>query len=187
LLSVPGEQLLQRYLPRYQFAERHAALIAAPPAAVLDAVSCLERDADPLVRFFIRLRELPARCLGRKLDGQPAFGMHCFTRLERLGNVELAYGLAGEFWRAAYGLQPLADAAAFLALEQSTLPRLLLHFSTEPVGEQTRLHTETRVYCPGKVSLLKFAPYWYLIRPVSGLIRQRMLRSIRLALAASPD
>ncbi|WP_306301746.1 phospholipase D-like domain-containing protein [Komagataeibacter kakiaceti] len=39
--------------------------------------------------------------------------------------------------------------------------------------------TETRVFCPTPAVLWRFAPYWYLIRPVSGLIRQRMLAMLR--------
>jgi hypothetical protein len=43
----------------------------------------------------------------------------------------------------------------------------------------TLLVTETRVFCPDRASLLKFTPYWLLIRPVSGLIRRRILSSIK--------
>ncbi|WP_223920280.1 hypothetical protein [Aeromonas caviae] len=39
--------------------------------------------------------------------------------------------------------------------------------------------TQTRVFCPDLACRLKFAPYWYLIRPVSGLIRRRILGAIK--------
>ena len=48
-------------------------------------------------------------------------------------------------------------------------------FLAEPVGENTLLTAETRVYCPDRYSLLRFTPYWLAIRPVSGLLRRRML------------
>jgi hypothetical protein len=35
------------------------------------------------------------------------------------------------------------------------------------------------LFCPTPVMRRKFAPYWYVIRPVSGLIRRRMLGRIR--------
>ncbi|WP_201742261.1 hypothetical protein [Mangrovicoccus ximenensis] len=35
--------------------------------------------------------------------------------------------------------------------------------------------TETRVFCLDRAAERAFAPYWYLIRPVSGLIRRRLL------------
>jgi hypothetical protein len=49
----------------------------------------------------------------------------------------------------------------------------------DPIG--TLLTTETRVFCPDPYSLVRFAPYWVLIRIPSGLIRRRTLRAIRTA------
>ncbi|EGH05146.1 hypothetical protein PSYAE_24927, partial [Pseudomonas amygdali pv. aesculi str. 0893_23] len=43
----------------------------------------------------------------------------------------------------------------------------------------TRLVTETRVQCLDAVALRQFRPYWYLIRPFSGLIRRRVLKAIQ--------
>jgi hypothetical protein len=49
------------------------------------------------------------------------------------------------------------------------------------------LVTHTRVHCPDEAQRRRFAPYWFAIRPVSGLIRQRLLRRIaQLARATSP-
>jgi hypothetical protein len=55
----------------------------------------------------------------------------------------------------------------------------VIGFLAEPVDENTLLTTETRVYCPDRYSLLMFTPYWLAIRPVSGVLRRRMLRTIR--------
>ncbi|GAA0545419.1 hypothetical protein GCM10008941_26660 [Rhizomicrobium palustre] len=46
---------------------------------------------------------------------------------------------------------------------------------------QTRLVTETRVHCANRSARLRFTPYWLLIRPVSGLLRQRTLSAIKKA------
>ena len=40
------------------------------------------------------------------------------------------------------------------------------------------LTTQTRVHCLDADALRRFTSYWYLIRPVSGLIRRRMLKAI---------
>ena len=57
--------------------------------------------------------------------------------------------------------------------------RLVINFAIAPQPDgQLLLSTETRVYCPDRASLLRFAPYWALIRPVSGWIRRRMLAGI---------
>ncbi len=178
--------LLHSQLPQYQFAERHQRLVAASPQAVMQALAQLPQWQDPWVNRFIALRELPGRLAARlgytnALPHKPPFGLHEFTLLAQ-GEHERVWGLAGEFWRSDYGLQPIADAASFAAL---TCPRLVLGFtvSAQPDG-QTLLSTVTRVHCPDVASYRRFWPYWYLIRPVSGLIRQRSLRAVaQLALA----
>lgn len=176
------------YLPAYQFVERHQRQIAASRAQVMHALQQLPTWQDPWVRRFIQLRELPARLAARlgyrnALTQRAPFGLHEFTLLA-CNSEEIVWGLAGHFWRGDYGLQPVADAAAFAALRQ--VPRLVLSFSICPLAaDRVLLCTETRVCCPHRGSYYRFLPYWYLIRPVSGLIRQRTLRAVaRLASTA---
>lgn len=152
------------YLPTYQFAERHQRQIAASAAQVMRA-----------------LQQLPTRLAARlgqhnALAQRPPFGLHEFTLLA-CNSEEIVWGLAGDFWRGDYGLRSVADAAAFTALTQ--VPRLVLSFSIRPLAaDRVWLHTETRVCCPDRGSYYRFLPYWYLIRPVSGLLRQRALRAV---------
>ncbi len=173
--------LIERLLPRYQFAEQHALVVAASPAAVLDAIPASLAQDDPLVQAFINLREAPSRLLARfgrasALPQRP-MGLHNFTWLGRDGDHEIAYGLAGHFWHADYGLVPVADAGAFEALR--AVPRLVLNFSAVAAPGGTLLTTQTRVDCPDAATRRRFTPYWLLIRPVSGLIRRRMLQRVR--------
>ena len=152
--------LIDRYLPRYQFHEHHSRPLAATPARAMAAVQ----------------PPRAARC--RRLT-RPPFGLDDFTLLDRDGDRELAYGLIGRFWRAGYDLIPCADGPAFLACQDSGAARLVINFAIAPQPDgQLLLSTETRVYCPDRASLLRFAPYWALIRPVSGWIRRRMLAGI---------
>lgn len=179
----PAERLLERFLPAYQFSERHTLQVSVPPHQLMARIETVLREPDPLVGRLIALREAPAR-LWQRLGGQgrlPArpFGLDDFTLLERDGDDELVFGLAGEFWRADYGLTPLADAQDFQALQH--VPRLALHFGATPVGTGTLLCTSTRVHCPDAASLRRFTPYWYLIRPVSGFIRRRLLQRVARA------
>ena len=184
--------LAQRYLPNYQFIEKHSLPIDAAPADVLDAVERLTHADDPLVRFFMRLRESPARLLARMgrsnaLVDRPMFGLHEFTRLERLDDRSLAYGLVGRFWRSDFALERIADAAQFSAFARPGIAKLVLSFrcTTDELGK-TLLSTETRVFCPDARSRWLFTPYWLLIRPVSGLIRRRMLSQIRQHMRVRP-
>lgn len=177
--------LIDQLLPRYQFSEKHQLLTRATPAALLDAALRPEISEDPWTRRFIQLRELPNRVWGALggrsgLQRQPAFGIHNFTPLGREGDQEVAIGLVGKFWQADYGQAPIADATAFTQFAEPGVAKLVLNFSTEATGDDTTwLRTETRVFCNDPVSLRRFTPYWWLIRPVSGLIRKRLLARIR--------
>jgi hypothetical protein len=172
---------IDEFLPAYQFSERHSRRVASDPLTILDAVASYRPDADPLFKVMIGLREFPMRLLRRSADAPRPFGLHNFTLLGRTEEATV-YGLIGQFWKMDYGLHPLADGDAFKAFRQQGIAKLVLGFAVQrqPDG-LTLLATETRVYCPDRASRLKFTPYWLLIRPVSGLIRRRILSSIKQA------
>ena len=170
--------LIEHYLPRFQFGETHTCLIAAPPEAVLDAVARYRPEQDLIYRLMIALRVLPSRLLG---PSRKTFGFDAFTLLERT-DTALIYGLVGRFWRLDFGLKPIADRAAFLACDRSDVAKLGLGFAVaRDQRGMTRLVTRTCVFCPDLTTRLRFTPYWLLIRPVSGLLRRRMLALIRAA------
>ncbi len=174
-------ELMNRYLPQHQFAEEHSRYIPASPARVLDVVGWPDVVDDPIARTLIALRELPIRLAGRlgyssALRNRPSFGLANFTFLGRDGDHEMAYGLAGRFWRADYGLVEVTDAQAFLALDTTGIAKLVMNFTAEAEASGTRLTTRTRVWCGDEASRRSFKPYWLLIRPASGLIRRRLLR-----------
>jgi hypothetical protein len=180
-----GMALIDDYLPAYQFSERHSRPIAATSERVMAAVSAYRPDNDRFFAAMIGLRELPMR-LSARIAGRPAalpapFGLENFTRLDERPGSEMVYGLVGRFWRRDFGLVAIADGAAFRAFGEPGVAKLALGFIATATGSGTTLATETRVYCPDPVALRRFAPYWYLIRPVSGLIRGRMLAAIQRA------
>lgn len=183
---------MNQLLPEWQFAERHELALpgVTPAQAFANIVPGLSAQ-DPLIQRAIALREIPGRLLrGLGLSGntlpRQAFGFHSFTRLGETPNREVAFGLAGHFWQLDYGLRPVTDATAFAALTDQ--PRLVLNVCVEPVdGKSCHLVTHTRVHCPTDAQRRRFVPYWYAIRPVSGLIRLRLLRRIAsLAHAHNP-
>ena len=177
--------LIDQFLPRFQFHEKHQLLTRADPAAMLDAALRPEVSDDPWTRRFIQLRELPDRVWGALggssgLRHRPAFGIHNFTPLGRNGDQEVAMGLVGKFWQADYGAVAIAGPEAFAKYPDLGVAKLVLNFSTEAADDgRTWLRTETRVFCNDRASLRRFTPYWWLIRPVSGLIRKRLLVRIR--------
>lgn len=177
-----NQTLLDTYLPNYQFSERHFTWVNAAPREVLDVIMDYDFTADGITAVLMTLRRLPGRVLSKVLPHVAVpenFAMRTFTPLARDGDREMAAGLVGRFWRLDGGLVAIADGEAFLRYAEAGVPKLVMNFSAEPDGARTRLSTETRVYCPDRVSQLRFTPYWYLIRLASGLIRRRFLSRIR--------
>lgn len=124
--------LIDRYVAKPHFSERHTLRVRASADAILAAVSAYRADSDPVFRRMIALRELPMR-IGRRLtrprsEAAPPFGIDNFTLMER-GSREIVYGLAGRFWRPDFDLVPLADGRDFLALNEPGLAKLVLNFA----------------------------------------------------------
>ena len=170
--------LIDDFLPHYDFRERHTALVRAPANVILDCVTRQRAQHDPLVRLAIGLRELPSRLMNRS-SSRP-LDLDDFTFLGREGDSELAFGLTGAFWRADYGLLDIGSAEAFKATVRMDVCQLVMSFNVDAnASGASVLSTETRVFCPTAEVRRRFAPYWYIIRPVSGFIRRRMLARVR--------
>ncbi|HWT67427.1 MAG TPA: hypothetical protein VN151_15040, partial [Terracidiphilus sp.] len=154
------------------FREVHTTTARAPSSVILDCVARQRAQDDPIVQLAIRLREFPSRLMGRSRP-RP-LDLEDFTFLGRDGDQGLAFGLTGAFWQADYGLLEVRTLEAFKSVDRLDVCQLVMGFEVEstPSGEAL-LTTETRVFCPTSETRRKFAPYWYIIRPVSGLIRRR--------------
>lgn len=170
--------LIDEHLPRYQFSERHWTRVSASPEEAFRAVVSLDRSPDRLTDFLMALRTVPARLLGRGASGVDMPG---FTPLASDEKSETVAGLVGRFWHLDGGLVPIPDGEAFVRFAETGTPKLVIGFRVTPDPLGTLLTTETRVFCPDRYSLLRFAPYWMLIRVPSGLIRRRTLRAIKAA------
>lgn len=185
-------QLIDKYLPDYSFKEVHFCDVTANTATVIEAAAEYQPHNDRFFRSMIDLRELPMRIgnylSGEKLNKPLPFGLHNFVMLEKQDGVGLAYGLVGRFWRPNFGLITIADGNTFHHFNSAGIAKLILCFSATLQDDgTTRLVTETRVFCPDLACRLKFAPYWYLIRPVSGIIRGRILNDIKKASELAPN
>ncbi|MBH1965198.1 MAG: hypothetical protein I8H77_12725 [Comamonadaceae bacterium] len=181
--------LMDLFLPQYQFTEEHSRYVPASAAHVLDMLERPEVVDDPIARGLIALREMPNRLAGRiglnsSLQNRPSFGIANFVFLGRDGNQELAYGLAGRFWQSDYGLSTLSDAQDFREINPSGIAKLVMNFTAEAEASGTRLTTRTRVWCRDADVHRRFRLYWLLIRPASGLIRRRLLKRAHNAAVA---
>jgi len=171
--------LTNGFLPKYEFSETHSIEIHAELPVVMAAVEAFRPEDDRFFRWAIALRELPMRLRCRGQSKSPAaFGMDNFTLLGCVED-ELVYALAGKLWKSDFGQVKLQGPEAFVVFNEPGSVKLVVAFSCQTVKPMvTQLETQTRVHCLDANALSSFRPYWYLIRPISGWIRRRMLKTI---------
>lgn len=180
-MTSSGPRLSEAVLPEHHFAERHAIEVAATPEGTMAAVARLSLTDDPLARALLRLRALPAALVGGRFAArrEAEFSLRAFTALGQVPGREIAWGLIGRLWRADGGLEAVPDAAAFRAYARPGRVKLVWSFEAEPRGGGTSLATRTRIWCIGAEARRRFAAYWVVVRPWSGLVRRRLLSAVK--------
>ena len=187
--------LLDRFLRAPEFREVHSVWVPASPERALEAVKAVEPRELRLTRILFAVRLLPARLLRRRSDTLArASGISFYELLLAEGFAllaeepgrELVVGVVGRFWSLRGGsARPLRDADDFTRFDEPASARAAMNFSAEPAGDGTLLRTETRVVTTDAAGRRKFARYWRLVRPGSGLIRRDWLRAVRRRLESS--
>jgi hypothetical protein len=179
--------LIDQILPEWDFRERHASTVRASPERALRAAREVTAREAPLFRALIALRGLPARLFGERRHRpadrpilEVALAGGFLLLAEELGR-ELVVGTIGQFWRATGAGGPrVADAAAFLRFREPGFTKAVMNFhATDESRGRARLSTETRIQATDERARLRFALYWTLVRPGSGLIRREWLRAAR--------
>ena len=172
--------LLEELLPEYEFAERHSVPLDVPPGEAVAAAKAATLGEMPLVRALFALRSLPAlvsrgrglpRAKTRPLSEQMVeFG---FVVLRDEAD-EVALGFVGQPWRVTGGTMPkLGSAEEWAAFDEPGFVKAVMNFR----ADGARLSTETRIHATDPASRRRFARYWLVIRPGSGLIRRSWLRA----------
>lgn len=165
--------LIDQWLPGYDFRESHEIRVRAPAATALRAVRELDLARSPVVRLLFRLRGMPGSTL--TVRGMEEKG---FVVLDEAPDREFVLGLIGRFWTPGGDLQSFAP-DEFTRHDTPGYARAAWNFRVEPAPGGCRLGTETRIACNDPRSRRKFAIYWFVVRPFSGLIRREMLRLAR--------
>jgi hypothetical protein len=150
---------LDAFLPAYEFSTRHAVSFTGDPARGDQALRQVTFREVPLVRGLLLARGLGLR---RAEERVLATMVPRATVLEDVPGEGLILTLNGQFWRFR-GRGPEASATAVIDFRASA-------------GSLT---TETRVHVPDPVSRRRFARYWRVVRPFSGIIRMRVLRAAK--------
>jgi hypothetical protein len=157
---------LDKAVPRWQFDERHEIRIAAPPERIYSAIRLVTAGE---IRFFQILTNI--RCLGR-------------CREESILHAPDAKPILDVATHGGFRIL-LDDAPRELVIGTRVAPQALavMNFRIEPDGLVT---TETRVFASTDAARRKFAVYWRLIRPGSGIIRRSWLEAIKRRAEGKP-
>jgi hypothetical protein len=187
--------LIDRYLPRYDFAIVHASVLPARPEECYRAARGVDLLRDPVIRTLLGLRSLPQhlanrlagrhRSVGTTTEPPRTFRLDDMVRYDwvLLGeepNVEIVFGQIGRPWKPvdASSGPPVAP-AAFASFDRPGFAKIAFNIRVEPYGASSSILTaETRVALTDPQSLRRFARYWTLIGPFSALIRRIALRLI---------
>ena len=161
--------LLSEVLPEYDFRERHARRIDAPPERVFAAVRELSADDTPIVRLLFRLRGLRGETARPIFDQMERFGFEVVA--EEPGR-ELVVAAIGQPWKLRGGARPRG--VDFRKFHEPGYAKMALNWRFE----DGTLTTETRVQLTDANARRAFRRYWLVIRPFSGLIRRAWLRAI---------
>lgn len=177
--------LLDRFVPVYQFHERHALPVAAPPADVYRAIGEVSAGEIPLFQTLTAIRRLGRRgpeSILNAPDDAPILDVATRTTFLPLGATPDREVLVGAVvigphgWTRRHARTP----EQFAALDGPGFAKAAMNFLVVPDGRGgSLLSTETRVHATDAAARRRFAAYWRVIYPGSALIRRGWLRAVR--------
>lgn len=181
---------LDRFLPHYDFHERHSIAIDAAPATVLEEARRMTSRDVPVMVALMAIRRLPDLLLARRaprLDSRPVVDQFERAGFMRLATTqdELVFGVVGRFWRPLGDIRPVS-AEDFVGFAEPGWAKAAVNFRAVREGDRTVLSTVTRILATDAAARRRFRCYWRLIYPGSALIRVAWLRAIRRRAEAQP-
>lgn len=155
----PRLKPLDDFLPSYEFAARHGVEVHADAGAAERALREVRFRDVPFARAL-----LFARGLGRGRADEPvlaAIGRRARV-LDDVPGEGVVLEVRGRFWRLrGGGSEPPATAVVDFRAQDGSLT------------------TETRIHVPEGASRRRFARYWRVVRPFSGVTRTQVLRAAK--------
>lgn len=178
-----GEELLDRFMPRFDVREHHEATVRAPAAVTYDAARAMDFRRSPLIRGIFRARQLfmggrsaPASTEGPFLEEVQSLGWRVLA--DEPGR-QLVFGAVTQPWQADVVFRgvPPEDFAAF---DEPNYVKIAWTIEVTPRDDGTSVfRTETRAVATDPLGRAHFRPYWTLVSPGIVLIRWEMLRLVK--------
>lgn len=181
--------LLDEVMPSFDFRGRIAVTVAAPPAAIFQAIERVTLTDMPIARALGAVRYLPGRLLGRAAATPPpteSFIAQLLAagsaRLAEEPERELVIGTIGKLHQILdQEFAPIPDRAAFDRFDDPAYEKLAQSFTVEPVGRPGtfRLALEHRTRALSPAARSKFARYWLVIKPMGNFVGWLLLRAVK--------
>ena len=176
-------QLVDRFIPKYEVREVHQTRVEAPVDVTFAAAHDLDLRRSTIVRAIFTGRELLMGAEHAKRDHPPGFlaevlGLGWRILAEEPGR-ELVLGAVTQPWHADVefrGLEP----EEFIAFSDPGYAKIVWSFAADPLSPRTSLfRTETRVVTTDPESRSRFRRYWSVFSPGILLIRYETLRLVK--------
>ncbi len=155
-------------LPEFHHRERHSVHVAATPEQALEAALTVTLAELPLVHVLFKLRGLGTPA------GGPLWNAMRSSGFQLAGENTIV--LVGQPWRITGGRREVDDFAAF---DEPRHAKMAFDMQVSPERGGARLATETRIYLTDAAARRRFAAYWLLVRPFSGLTRRSWLKAAK--------
>ena len=177
--------VIDEFMPKFDVSKRYSMMIAASVDSVYSALKNANINDSPLIRILFFLRGLPVIyrskknvLKGNKLTVSDISSSGFILLFEKHGD-ELVIGVAGKFWKLSGDIVRMSP-EQFRSFNKTGFAKAVWNFSLRPMGHiSTELSTETRILCTDESGRKKFALYWKLIGPFSGIIRREILKIIK--------
>jgi hypothetical protein len=179
-----ADPLLDRFMPAYEVAERHAAYVNAPPDLTFAASCDVDLQRSRIIRAIFKGREL---ALGAKPeDAARPRGVVAFAKaigwgvLAEVPGREIVMGAVTKPWTANPVFRALPP-EAFATFNEPDYVKIVWTVRADPLKNGASLaRTETRVIATDPVARRKFRRYWSIFSPGVVLIRRVVMRLVKV-------
>ena len=174
---------LEQTMPVYHFHERHSRWIDASPEQVWQALTTLTLDQLTLTRALVAIRHIRAHAA---TPAKPLFTDGPVRMFEITPAAYAVGGVVARPWQHRPARADIASLEEFARFAEPGWTKYLTDFHLQPCNGGVQLTTETRGYSTDSRARRRFAVYWALIRPASGLVRRDMLATVRRRATPQP-
>ena len=182
--GADGDSLLDRFMPRYEVAERHHIRVSAPAAITWATAGDLSLQSSAVVRAIFRAREIALRTR-ETVGSERASGLLAEMRslgwrvLAEVPGREVVLGAVTQPWLADVVFRGLPP-DEFRDFDEPGYVKIAWTLRADPLSPtESMFRTETRVMTTDPASRRKFRWYWARFSPGIVLIRYALQRTVK--------